>query len=120
MDEPNPYRPPRCPLSGPGDRAPSRSGRVLTSPPRVGAIVGSCLLIPAYLALFVMGRDPNGDGAWGWCLGSILSGVGVGSLYGVLIGGAIGWIVGAVRRGLRRDPRIDVREPVPTKSGSPE
>jgi hypothetical protein len=68
---------------------------------RIGAIIGSVLLIPAYLMLFIVGRDPHGDSSWGWNLGSVLSGVGAGTLYGVLMGGGIGWIVEAIRRGGR-------------------
>jgi hypothetical protein len=74
------------PDSGPGLKA-----------PLVGAIVGSVLLVPLYVLLFVRGRHPERATEWGWCLEAVLSGVGVGILLGSLIGGGIGWVVGAIR-----------------------
>src|SRR4051794_15735226 len=106
MDDPNPYNAPRSPLHGSGDLPVERTGArpgdmASKGAARVGALIGCLVLIPAYLALFVMGRDPNGDGEWGWCLGSVTSGFGVGTLYGVLLGGGIGWIIGAIRKGVQ-------------------
>lgn len=68
--------------------------------PLIGAVIGSCLLIAAYVLVFVMGRHPSPDRAdsWGWCLEAVLSGVGVGTLYGSVIGGMIGFIVFAISR----------------------
>jgi hypothetical protein len=74
MDLTNPYSPPRSPLF-PQDNTRSARGKGRIGAPLVGAILGSAVLIPAYLALFVMGRDPNGDSPWGWCVGSVLSGI---------------------------------------------
>jgi hypothetical protein len=89
--------------------------------PLVGATVGSFLLIPAYLALFIMGRDPNGDSSWGWCLESVLSGLDVGTLYGVIIGGGIGFVVQAIRGPrLRRAGRVGVHEWPNRKNAEPE
>jgi hypothetical protein len=59
MDESNPYLPPRSPLSEPSKLAPATSDDASNKALLVGAIVGSCLLIPAFLAVFVMGRDPK-------------------------------------------------------------
>jgi hypothetical protein len=102
MDESNPYSPPHPPLSRPRDLIPASRAAM------VGAMMGSLVLIPVYLALFVMGRDPNGDGPWGWCLESVMLGFGVGTLYGAPIGGGIGWIVGAIRkRSQRRSGRVN-------------
>ena len=115
MDESNPYLPPRSPISGPSVMAPTRCDDALRGAPLVGGIIGSCLLIAAHLALFVLGRAPDGDGPWGWCVGSVVSGVG-----GFLIGGGIGGIVGAVQGRLRRGERIGGREQTPTKSASSE
>ncbi len=96
--------------------APTRSGDALKKAARVGGIIGSCLLIPPCLAVFVMGRDPNGDGSWGWGLGSVLSGVGLGTFYGFLIGGGIGAMAGTIQGRLRRGGRIGDRKRTPIKS----
>jgi hypothetical protein len=64
--------------------------------PLVGAMVASFLLIPPYVLLFVWGRHPHGDTAWGWCLEAIVTGVMVGTLVGSFIGGAIGLVVVAI------------------------
>jgi hypothetical protein len=70
------------------------------------------VLIPAYLVLFVMGRDPNGDGEWGWCLGAVISGFGAGIFYGVLLGGGVGLVIGAIGRGVQRlGDRVGGSEP---------
>jgi hypothetical protein len=47
------------------DVTPARGRDACLRAALIGAVVGSLLLIPAYLALFVMGREPNGDGPWG-------------------------------------------------------
>lgn len=119
MDDPNPYSPPRSPLSESGHRPRSRRRRGPGGAARAGAIIGSSLLVPAYLALFVMGQDPNGGGSWGWCPGSVASGIGVGSLYGILWGGGVGWVVDGVHRQLDRGARIGHRDAAPLASGSP-
>jgi hypothetical protein len=73
-----------------------RNLRFVAKAPLVGAMVASFLLIPPYVLLFVWGRHPHGDTAWGWRLDAVLSGVIVGILVGSFIGGAIGLVVGVI------------------------